>query len=134
MGKSCVCNIWLNSLPDSWRTLRIESGFSVANEGPTRLNEITSIMKAVDSLEKIEIPVVIGGDFNFTSLRLGRSAQNFNGKVVQWPVSETMLEYDYTDSFRKAHRRDKLWKEHGAIFPRDIISDRIDFVYYRVKI
>ena len=67
MGKRLLfVNIWLNSLPDSFEDIKkLNPDSLIANEGPTRLNEITSIMKAVDSLEKkLKIPVVIGGDFN----------------------------------------------------------------------
>ena len=44
-------NIWLNSLPDSFEDIKkLNPDSLIANEGPTRLNEITSIMKAVYSL------------------------------------------------------------------------------------
>ena len=108
----------------------------IANEGPTRLKEITAIMKALDSLEKkLKMPVVMGGDFNSPShLDWVESTQEFHyGKVVQWPVSKLMLEQGYTDSFREANSdpTQTLEGTWGYLSPRDIISDRIDFVYYK---
>ena len=100
-------NIWLHYLPDSFEGIKkLMSDSLIANEGPTRLKEITAIMKAVDSFEKkLKMPVVMGGDFNSPShLDWVESTKEFHyGKVVQWPVSKLMLEHGYTDSFREAH-------------------------------
>ena len=56
-------NIWLHYLPDSFEDIKkLNPDSLIANEVPTRLKEITSIMKVVDSLEKkLKIPVIIGG-------------------------------------------------------------------------
>ena len=130
-------NIWLHYLPDSFEDIKkLNPDSLIANEVPTRLKEITSIIKVVDSLEKkLKIPVIIGGDFNSPShLDWVQSTKKFHyGKVVQWPVSKLMLEYNYTDSFRKAHPdpRQTLEGTWGYLSPRDIISDRIDFIYYK---
>ena len=130
-------NIWLHYLPDSFEGIKkLMPDSLIANERPTRLKEITAIMKAVDSLEKkLKMPVVMGGDFNSPShLDWVESTQEFHyGKVVQWPVSKLMLEHGYTDSFREAHPdpTQNLEGTWGYLSPRDIISDRIDFVYYK---
>jgi exonuclease III len=130
-------NIWLHYLPDSFEGIKkLMPDSLIANEGPTRLKEITAIMKALDSLEKkLKMPVVIGGDFNSPShLDWVESTQEFHyGKVVQWPVSKLMLEHGYTDSFREAHPdpTQTLEGTWGYLSTRDIISDRIDFVYYK---
>jgi exonuclease III len=130
-------NIWLHYLPDSFEGIKkLMPDSLIANEGPTRLKEITAIMKALDSLEKkLKMPVVMGGDFNSPShLDWVESTQEFHyGKVVQWPVSKLMLEHGYTDSFREAHPdpTQTLEGTWGYLSPRDIISDRIDFVYYK---
>jgi exonuclease III len=130
-------NIWLHYLPDSFEGIKkLMPDSLIANERPTRLKEITAIMKAVDSLEKkLKMPVVMGGDFNSPShLDWVESTQEFHyGKVVQWPVSKLMLEHGYTDSFREAHPdpTQTLEGTWGYLSPRDIISDRIDFVYYK---
>ncbi len=130
-------NTWLHYLPDSFEAIKkMDPDSLIANEGPTRLKEITAIIREVDSLEKsLKIPVVIGGDFNSPShLDWIENTKEFHyGKVVEWPVSKLMLERGYTDSFREAHpdpsqTLDGTW---GYFSPRDIISDRIDFVYYK---
>jgi len=108
----------------------------IANEGPTRLKEITAIISAVDRLKtSLKIPVIIGGDFNSPShLDWVESTKEFHyGKVVAWPVSTLMQERDYIDSFREAHPdpTQTLEGTWGYLSPREIISDRIDFVYYK---
>ena len=130
-------NIWLHYLPDSFEGIKkLTPDSLIANERPTRLKEITAIMKAVDRLEKkLKMPIVMGGDFNSPShLDWVESTKDFHyGKVIQWPVSKLMLEYGYTDSFREAHPdpTQTLEGTWGYLSPRDIISDRIDFVYYK---
>ena len=130
-------NIWLNYLPDSFEAIKkLTPDSIISNEVPTRLKEITAIIGVVDSLEKkLKIPVIIGGDFNSPShLDWIESTKEFHyGKVIEWPVSKFMLEHGYTDSFREvnpdpAQILERTW---GYLSSRDIISDRIDFVYYR---
>ena len=130
-------NTWLHYLPDSFEGIKTMSPHSlIQNEGPTRLEEITGIISAVNNLEKkLKIPVIIGGDFNSPShLDWVESTKKFHyGKVVEWPVSKFMLEQGYTDSFREVHLDPSLTLEGtwGYLSQRDIISDRIDFVYYK---
>jgi exonuclease III len=129
-------NTWLHYLPDSFEGIKTMSPDSlIANEGPTRLKEITAIISAVDRLKtSLKIPVIIGGDFNSPShLDWVESTKEFHyGKVVAWPVSTLMQERDYIDSFREAHPdpTQTLEGTWGYLSPREIISDRIDFVYY----
>lgn len=130
-------NTWLHYLPDSFEGIKTMSPDSlIANEGPTRLKEITAIISAVDRLKtSLKIPVIIGGDFNSPShLDWVESTKEFHyGKVVAWPVSTLMQERDYIDSFREAHPdpTQTLEGTWGYLSPREIISDRIDFVYYK---
>ena len=62
-------NIWLHYLPDSFEGIKkLTPDSLIANERPTRLKEITAIIKAVDRLEKkLKMPIVMGGDFNSPS-------------------------------------------------------------------
>jgi endonuclease/exonuclease/phosphatase (EEP) superfamily protein YafD len=130
-------NTWLHYLPDSFEGIKTMSPDSlIANEGPTRLKEITAIISALDRLKtSLKIPVIIGGDFNSPShLDWVESTKEFHyGKVVAWPVSTLMQERDYIDSFREAHPdpTQTLEGTWGYLSPREIISDRIDFVYYK---
>jgi len=135
--KLLFVNTWLHYLPDSFEGIKIMTPDSlIANEGPTRLKEITAIISEVNNLGKsLKIPIIIGGDFNSPShLDWVESTKKFHyGKVVKWPVSELMLEHGYTDSFREAHPdpTQTLEGTWGYLSPRDIISDRIDFLYYK---
>ena len=135
--KLLFVNTWLHYLPDSFESIKeLTPDSLIANEAPTRLKEITAIISAVDSLEKrLNIPVIMGGDFNSPShLDWVESTREFHyGKVVAWPVSKLMLLHGYTDSFREAHPdpTQTLEGTWGYLSPRDIISDRIDFIYYK---
>ena len=130
-------NVWLNYIPDSFEAIKTMTPDSlIANEGPTRLKEISAIIHAVDSLGKsLKIPVIIGGDFNSPShLDWVESTKEFHyGKVVAWPVSKLMLDRGYTDTFREVYTdlTQTLEGTWGYLSRRDIISDRIDFIYYK---
>ena len=137
--KLLFVNTWLNYLPDSFEGIKTMSPNSlIANDGPTRLKEITAIINAVDRFKtSLKIPVIIGGDFNSPShLDWDESTKEFHyGKVVEWPVSKLMEQYGYSDSFREIHPdpSQTLEEKLGYLSPRNIISDRIDFVYYKGK-
>jgi exonuclease III len=131
----CV-NIWLHYLPDTFNDIKHYSPDSlIAGEGPTRLMEITAILHSVDSLaEATGLPVIMGGDFNSGShLDWVESTRDAHyGKVVEWPVSKLMKDRRFTDSFREVHPDPSLTLEGTWGFLNDdIISDRIDYIYYR---
>ena len=136
-GQHLLCvNIWLHYLPDFFQDIKSLSPDSlIAGEGSSRLNEITAILHAVDSLnEKLDLPIIMGGDFNSGShLDWIESAREYHyDKVVEWPVSKLMQDRGYTDSFREAHPDPTLSLEGTwGFLSEDIISDRIDFIYYR---
>ena len=92
-------------------------------------------MNCVDSLEKhLNLSVIIGGDFNSGSHLdwIESTKESHYGKVVEWPVSKEMTARGYTDSFREVHS-DPLTTMDGTwgFLNDDIISDRIDFIYYK---
>jgi exonuclease III len=129
-------NLWLHYLPDYFQDIKTMTPDSlIQGEGTSRLQEITSIMNYVDSLEnKLNMPVILGGDFNSGSHLdwIERTKESHYGKVVEWPVSKLMAERGYSDSFREAHP-DPLETMQGTwgFLSDDIISDRIDFIYYK---
>ncbi|MEA3477597.1 MAG: endonuclease/exonuclease/phosphatase family protein [Bacteroidota bacterium] len=136
-GMNILCvNIWLHYLPDSFQDIKTLSPDSlIAGEGPTRLSEIVSLLHSIDSLENsLNLPIIIGGDFNSGShLDWVESTREYHyGKVVEWPVSKLMQERGFTDSFREAHP-DPLLTLDGTwgFLSDDIISDRIDFIYFK---
>lgn len=136
-GQQVLCvNLWLHYLPDYFRDIQTFSVDSlIAGEGTTRLKEIVAIMHSVDSLDKIlNIPIIIGGDFNSGSHLdwIKRTKGAHYNKVVQWPVSKLMADRGFKDSFRAANpdptkTLDGTW----GFLSDQIISDRIDFIYYK---
>lgn len=135
-GTHLLCvNLWLHYLPDTFHDIQHYSVDSlIAGEGPTRLREITEILHAVDSLSELTgLPVIMGGDFNSAShLDWVESTRHKHyGKVVEWPVSKLMADRGFTDSFREAHPDPALTLEGTWGYLNDeIISDRIDYIYY----
>lgn len=136
-GQHIVCvNIWLHYLPDYFQDIKELSPDSlIIGEGTTRLKEITAILNSVDSLEKsLNMPVIIGGDFNSGSHLdwVESTKQSHYDKVVEWPVSKLMIDRGYTDSFREVNPdpRKTLEGTWGFLFD-EIISDRIDFIYFK---
>jgi len=134
--KILAVNIWLHYLPDYFQNIKTSSSADlVAGESATRLPEITAIVKAVDSLQQaMNIPVILGGDFNSGSHLdwvEGTKLSHYD-KVVEWPVSTLMGLNGYTDSFRQMHPDPTKTMEGTWGFLNDaIISDRIDFIYYK---
>lgn len=134
--KVLAVNIWLHYLPAYFREAEFLSADSlISAEGPTRLKEITTILGIVDSLQNsLDMPVVMGGDFNSGShLDWVESTKDAHfGKVVEWPVSKAMEAAGFIDSFREA-KPDPTTSLEGTWGwqNEDIISDRIDYIYYR---
>ena len=129
-------NLWLHYLPDFFQDIKNMSPDSlIAGEGATRLKEIESIMDCVDSLERsLNLPILVGGDFNSGSHLdwIAQTKESHYGKVVDWPVSRLMTERGYRDSFREVHPDPKETMEGTwGYLTDDIISDRIDFIYYK---
>jgi len=136
-GQNFLCvNIWLHYLPDFFQDIKsLLPDSLIYGEGTTRLKEITAILNAVDSLVQIlNIPVIIGGDFNSGShLDWVESTREWHyDKVVEWPVSKRMVQNVYKDSFREVNPDPtKTLEGTWGFLSDEIISDRIDFIYYK---
>ncbi len=136
-GKNILCvNLWLHYLPDYFHDIiKLSPDSLIAGESKTRLKEITAIVNGVDSLAKsLNMPIILGGDFNSGShLDWVESTKEFHyNKIVEWPVSKLMKNQGYIDSFREANpdptkTLDGTW----GFLSDEIISDRIDFIYYK---
>ena len=136
-GQPILCvNIWLHYLPDYFQDIKkLSSDSLIAGEGISRLKEIKAILNCVDSLESsFNMPIILGGDFNSGSHLdwVESTKESHYNKVVEWPVSKLMIAQGYTDSFREAHpdptkTLDGTW----GFLSDNIISDRIDFIYYK---
>jgi exonuclease III len=136
-GQKILCvNLWLHYLPDFFQDIKTLSPDSlILGEGTSRLKEMESILHGIDSLENnLHLPIIVGGDFNSGShLDWVESTRDYHyGKVVEWPVSKLMKDRGYTDSFREVHP-DPLLTLDGTwgFLSDDIISDRIDYIYYK---
>jgi len=136
-NKKILCvNIWLNYLPSYFQDIKKLSPDSlILGEGKTRLKEITAILKCVDSLEdSLHLPVIIGGDFNSGSHLdwVESTRKHHYNKIVEWPVSRLFITKGYTDSFREANPYPtKTLMGTWGFLSDNIISDRIDFIYYK---
>lgn len=138
-GSKLICvNIWLHYLPSYFQDIKEYSADSlIMGEGKTRLKEIAAIVKSADSLaNQMQLPIVIAGDFNSGShLDWVESTRDVHyDKIVEWPVSKLMIDHGYTDSFREANT-DPLKTLDGTwgFLDDEIISDRIDFIYFKGK-
>ncbi len=136
-GQHILCvNIWLHYLPDYFQDIKKLSPDSlIIGEGTTRLKEIRAILNSVDSLGKsLNMPIILGGDFNSGShLDWTVSTKQFHyDKVVEWPVSKMMIDRGYTDSFREVNPDPiKTLEGTWGFLSDEIISDRIDFIYFK---
>lgn len=136
-GEKILCiNIWLHYLPDFFNDIKQFSPDSlIAGERATRLSEITAILEQVDSLEQsLQMPIIMGGDFNSGShLDWVESTKSVHyDKIVEWPVSKLMIDKGFKDSFREVHPDPaKTLEGTWGFLSDDIISDRIDYIYYK---
>ena len=136
-GKKVLCiNVWLHYLPDYFKNIKTMSPDSlIIGEGTTRLKEISAILASVDSLENIyHLPIIMGGDFNSGSHFdwIENTKKWHYNKVVQWPVSKKIIDSGFKDSFREANPdpTKTMAGTWGFLFD-GIISDRIDYIYYK---
>jgi exonuclease III len=136
--KVLFLNIWLHYLPDSFQDIKTLSSDSlIMGEKETRLKEITAILSSVDSLKnKLQIPIIMGGDFNSGSHLdwVESTKESHYNKVVPWPVSKSIVDSGFKDSFREINPDPSTTLEGTwGFLSEDIISDRIDFIYYKGK-
>jgi exonuclease III len=136
-GTKILCvNVWLNYLPKYFEDIKILPPDSLQRgELTTRHKEISTILHEVDSINRmLKMPVIIGGDFNSGSHFdwVESTKESHYNKIVEWPVSKKMVASGYKDSFREGNTDPNLTLTgtYGFLFD-DIISDRIDFIYYK---
>lgn len=110
------------------------------NGGTPRPQAMRDILVSLKPLldEADRIPILIGGDFNSHSHLdwVEATAHHFghNGRIVAWPVSQTMAAAGFVDTYRAIHP-DPI-SNYGTTFMRSRPSDpkstcyaRIDFIY-----
>ena len=140
--KNIVCfNIWLHYLPDYFNNSKILSAAELIEaERSTRYREIKSILEEINPfIENADkVPVIIGGDFNSGSHLdwIENTRQLHYDKVVEWPVSKNMQLHGFKDSFREIHPDPLKYPAGtwGGFLFDNMISDRIDYIYYKGKV
>ncbi len=133
-------NIWLHYLPDYFNTSKtLSSAELVEGEKPTRYVEIKAILQELTPFieNSDHVPVIIGGDFNSGSHFdwIESTKHLHHDKIVEWPVSKKMNESGFKDSFREMYP-DPLQNPAGTwggFLFENMISDRIDYIYYKGK-
>ena len=135
--KVIFINVWLHYLPDYFNDIKtLSPKMLIQNESGTRLKEIIAILTNINSLS-IKYPgvlIIMGGDFNSGShLDWIKSTKEWHyHKVVEWPVSKTIVTQGFTDSYREVFPNPNPTLEGTwGFLSEDIISDRIDFIYYK---
>jgi exonuclease III len=138
--KVLAINIWLNYLPDYFPVYDKLSPAELRDgEKETRLAEIKEILKEIDALKQShEMPVVIGGDFNSSShLDWTEKTKDAHfGKVVNWTISQEMMDQGYQDSFRiinpdPTKTLQGTWGYLEEGLEPAVLSDRIDYLYFK---
>jgi len=108
---------------------------AIASASATRLPEIQPVLAEISELQKESVPVFLTGDFNEPSLLDWTSTTAGNnmhfGKVVEWPVSKSIVESGLTDVYRSkftnpANFPGNTWT---TIQSAEEIYDRIDIIY-----
>ena len=140
-----VFDTWLHYLPGSTSVPRDKSeeeilAWETAGTRDEEVKKVVTLLKPFLA-ESDSIPVFVSGDFNVHShLDWTEEVKDYNyhgGKVVNWPVSVTMIEAGFKDSFREMNPDVKKnygvsWIVNDKEHP-DYKGDRIDFIYYAGK-
>ncbi len=132
-----LASIWLHYLP-GWgsdsRALDATPEKLIAGEAKNRHKEIKIILEKLNSQidNADEVPLIIGGDFNSPSHLDWIAAKKdwHNGLIVEWPVSEEMLDAGFKDSFREIHPN---LDYSSPSITGEKLSYRIDYIYYKGK-
>ncbi len=131
-------SLWINYLPSVQQQLAdgATPASLAAADAKTRGSEIDAILKVLQPhLDgQPHVPVLVGGDFNSGShldwTEASAHLENHKGHVVPWPVSLSMQDAGFEDTFRVAHpdpvaAPGLTWSPE---FPTSH-QDRIDYVY-----
>jgi exonuclease III len=139
MGRQLVdvFSLWIHYLPSISKLYPKESVEKILlEENKTRGTEIKEILASLKevSINGEEVPLIIGGDFNSSShLDWGEDMKTFHHDyIIEWPVSKSMADSGFTDSFRKMapvprYSRGNTWS------PRfhESLQQRIDYLYFK---
>lgn len=131
-----VFSLWIHYLPSISKLYPGETIDTIlVEENKTRGKEIKEILESLREKEinGKKVPLIVGGDFNSPShLDWGSDMKAFhNDYVIEWPVSKSMKDVGFIDSFREMapnpmNSRGYTWS------PRfdESMQERIDYLYY----
>jgi len=132
-----VFSLWIHYLPS---VSKLYPGESVAKilekENKTRGKEIKEILATLkkSNIKGEKVPLIIGGDFNSSShLDWGTDMKLFhNDYVIEWPVSKSMIDFGFKDSFRELAPVPK-YSLGNTWSPRfhESLQARIDYLYFK---
>ncbi len=112
---------------------------AVASGSATRLPEIEPVLQEIKALQNEGIPVFLTGDFNEPSILdwTTLAAQNnlHFGKVVEWPVSKSVIQSGFTDAYRSRfpNSSDYPGTTWTTIESANEVYDRIDMIYQTLE-
>ena len=132
-----VFSLWIHYLPTISKLYPTEPVSKIlSEENKTRGKEMKEILESLKnaSIDGKDVPMIIGGDFNSPShLDWGDDMKPFHHDyIIKWPVSESMAEAGFTDSFREMAPVPKY--SLGLTWsPRfhESLQMRIDYLYYK---
>lgn len=143
-----LLNTWLDYRPSCTQVPLTKTPTEILawDDAGTRDNEILKILTAIRPLldEADSIPIIMGGDFNSHSHLDWTSATkdmyNHGGHIINWTVSNKMIEAGFKDSFREINPDPAItigttWSYPDAGDNTGITNrfDRIDYIYYQGK-
>ncbi len=132
-----VFSLWIHYLPSVSKMYPTEPVSEILEEeNKTRGKEIKEILASLKEISILgkEVPLIIGGDFNSSShFDWGADTKMVHhGYEIEWPVSKSMANDGFTDSFREM-APDPLNSRGYTWSPRfgESLQNRIDYVYYK---
>lgn len=135
-----VFSLWIHYLPSVSKMYPGENVDKILEEeNKTRGSEIKDVLKSLNSagLSGENVPLVVAGDYNSSShLDWGEDMKIFHhGYQIEWPVSKSMADAGFKDSFREMmpNPKNSLGYTWSPRFNKGLQS-RIDYVYYKGRI
>ncbi len=132
-----VFSLWIHYLPSISKMYPTEPVSKILEEeNKTRGKEIKEILASLEKISILgnDVPLIIGGDFNSPShLDWGEDMKLYHHDYsIEWPVSKSMADSGFTDSFREMAPVPK-YSIGNTWSPRfhESLQQRIDYLYYK---